>query len=203
MNAIEISALARRFGDATVLRDVELTVATGEQVTISGPNGSGKTTLLRIVCGLMRPSDGRVSVLDGSPSHPDVRRRIGVIGHIPALYPRMTASENLRFWGRIYDAPDASQRGEELLHTLGLDANDTRPVGTYSQGMRQKVNIARALSTAPDLIVADEPLAALDENSAHAVVRLLTNGRALITATHDTTPFTSARHLRIANGSLQ
>ena len=203
MNAVEVSGLERRFGYTPVLRNLGLVIESGEQVTISGPNGSGKTTLLRIIAGLLRPTSGEVTVLDGSPADPGVRRRIGVIGHVPSLYARMSASENLTFWGRMYDDRDAATRGRDLLSTLGLDPDDRRPVSAYSQGMRQRVSIAKALSISPELIVADEPLAALDADSADIVTSLLCSGRTLIAATHDTSHFPVARHLRVHDGALQ
>jgi heme ABC exporter ATP-binding subunit CcmA len=195
--------LERRFGYTRVLAALDLDVAPGEHVTITGPNGSGKTTLLRVLLGLLRPTSGDVSVLDGGPTDPHVRRRIGVIGHAPALYPRMTAAENLRFWGRMYDAPDALSRGSDVLRRLGLDPDDRRTVGTYSQGMRQRVAVARALSVDPVLVIADEPLAALDASGTALVASMLGEGRTLIAATHDAEPFTGSRRLAIVDGRLR
>jgi heme ABC exporter ATP-binding subunit CcmA len=204
VSAVDVRSLERRFGTTRVLDALELVVEPGERVTITGPNGSGKTTLLRVLAGLLRPSRGDVRVLGGPPSDANVRRKIGVLSHTAAIYPRMTASENLRFWGRLYDDDTASARGRDLLARLGLDPDDRRPVSSYSQGMRQRVSVARALCTNPSLVLADEPLAALDESGATTVVSLLAaDGRTLIAATHDTRPFDGSRRLVLRDGALQ
>ncbi len=203
MSAVCVRALERRFGATRVLDALDLDVETGERVTITGPNGSGKTTLLRVLAGLLRPSRGEVRVLGGPPSDAAVRRRIGVLAHTASIYPRMTASENLRFWGRLYGDDTAPTRGRDLLAHLGLDPDDHRPVASYSQGMRQRVAVARALCTQPALVLADEPLAALDEAGAAAVASLLASeGRTLVAATHDTRPFDGSRRLALRNGAL-
>lgn len=201
--AVDVRSLERRFGYSRVLADLDLTVGRREHVTITGPNGSGKTTLLRILAGLLRPSGGTVSVLGGSPSDRSVRRRMGVLSHAPGLYPRMTASENLRFWGRLYGDETAPSRGREILAGLGLDPDDRRPVSEYSQGMRQRVAVARTLCTDPELVIADEPLAALDESGASAVATLLGRDRTLVAATHDPHRFEGSRRFAIDRGALR
>ena len=203
MSAVHVRSLERRFGTTRVLDALELVVEDGERVTITGPNGSGKTTLLRVLAGLLRPSRGEVRVLGGPPSDTDVRRRIGVLSHTASIYPRMTASENVRFWGRLYDDDTAPARGRDLLAQLGLDPDDRRPVASYSQGMRQRVAVARALCTNPSIVLADEPLAALDGSGAATVAAMLAaEGRTLVAATHDTHPFAGSRRLVLRDGAL-
>jgi heme ABC exporter ATP-binding subunit CcmA len=185
MSAVFVRALERRFGATRVLAGLDLQVEPGEHVTITGANGSGKTTLLRILAGLLRPSSGDVEVLDGSTEETSVRKHIGVVGHSPSMYPRMTALENIRFWAGLYADRSAPDRGAELLAALGLDPADRRPVGTYSQGMRQRAAVARALAHAPSLVLADEPCAGLDAAGAETVASLLRTVETVVVATHE------------------
>jgi len=184
MRAVEVTGLDRRFGSTRVLTSLELTVEHGEHITITGANGSGKTTLLRVLAGLLRPTAGDIRVLGGSTADPDVRRRIGVVGHSPSLYTRMTAAENIRFWAGMYGDPSALAKGADILRALGLDPADRRPVGSYSQGMRQRVSLARALAPSPELVLADEPFAGLDESGAGVVAALLRDVPTVVIATH-------------------
>jgi ABC-type multidrug transport system ATPase subunit len=155
------------------------------------------------MAGLLRPTNGTVRVLGGEVSDPSVRRRVGVSAHMPALYPRLTAFENIRFWSAIYDDGDAPERGRDLLASLDLDPDDTRPVSAYSQGMRQRTSIARALCTDPDVVLADEPFAALDPSGAEKIAGLLNRVRTAIVATHDRGHFDATRRLAMHRGALQ
>ena len=202
--AVDVRSLEKRFGYTRVLFALDLAVSPGEHVAISGPNGSGKTTLLRVLAGLLKPTDGTVRVLGSTPADRGVRRRVGVIAHAPSLYPRMSASENLSFWGRLYGDDHAPAHGRDILSQLGLDPDDRRPVSSYSQGMRQRAAVARALCTRPELVLADEPLAALDDAGAEAVVALLgADGRTVVAATHDAGRFPGSRRLVLDRGALR
>ncbi len=200
--AIDVRGLGKRFGATSVLGGLDLRVEPTEHVAITRPNGAGKTTLLRVLAGLLRPTQGSVEVLGGSTRDPRVRRRIGVLGHLPALYARMTPLENLRFWGHLYDDPDAPGRGRDVLARFGLDPDDRRPVGLYSQGMRQRVAIARAWSTGPELVIADEPLAGLDADGVNVVAALLSNVTTTVVATHDPSRLPRSRTFALARGRL-
>ena len=199
MTAVTARGLARSFASTRVLTSIDLDVERGEHVTISGANGAGKTTLLRILAGLLRPTAGDVTVLGGSTDDPRVRRRIGVISHANGLYPRMTAAENIRFWSGMYEAGDGRRVGAEVLDALGLDPSDARTVSAYSQGMRRRVAVARALAISPDLVLADEPFAGIDADGAAVVGELLAGVETVLVATH--TPG-AGRSLVLRNGRL-
>src|SRR3970282_1810345 len=119
---ITVKKLVKRFGLKTVLRGVDFEVQPGEFVALLGPNGAGKTTFLRILASLSRPSLGEVRIagfrLPGQASA--VRRRLGVVSHLPLLYGDLTAEENLRFYGRMYAVPDLDKRVTEVLALVGL-----------------------------------------------------------------------------------
>ncbi len=203
MDVVDITGLDRHYGVTRVLSSLDLEVSSGERIAITGPNGSGKTTLLRVIAGLLRPTKGTVRVLGGEVSDASVRRRVGVATHTPALYPRLTAFENIRFWSAIYGDETGPDRGRDLLRTLDLDPDDTRPVSAYSQGMRQRTSMARALCTDPELVIADEPFAALDPSGAEKIAELLNRARTAIVVTHDRGHFDATRRLVMHAGALQ
>jgi heme exporter protein A len=119
---IEARRLVRRFGARLAVADVDLTVRSGEFLTIFGPNGAGKTTLLRVLCGLLKPSSGEVELLGISLSRDAVaaKKRIGFIGHASFLYAGLTARENLNFYARLYGVTGGRRRAEALLGEVGL-----------------------------------------------------------------------------------
>jgi ABC-type multidrug transport system ATPase subunit len=184
-DALAFEAVDAGYDTTRVLRAVDLRVAPGERVALLGGNGAGKTTLLRVGAGLLRQAAGRVTVFGADPRHAHSRRRIGVLSHSPPLYPRLSAVENVRFWGRLYGA-DAGGAAP-LLGRLGIDASDHRPAASYSQGMRRRIGLACVLVHVPDLLLLDEPFAGLDRTGAEAVGRELSAGSAaVLLATHDT-----------------
>jgi len=160
--AIELAGLGRRFGERTALRDVTLTVPEGATLVVLGPNGAGKSTLLRVLAGLLRPHAGTVRIL--GRELPDegwaVRGRIGLLAHEPMLYRDLTPRENLRFHARLHDVP--LERIDEVLDAVGMTARADDPVAVLSRGMVQRVAAARAVLHDPELLLLDEPLAAVD-----------------------------------------
>ncbi len=151
----------------------------GSSTMILGDNGAGKSTLLRLVAGLIAPSRGTVKVFSDEPRHQ--RRRIAYMSHEAMLYDELSALENLRYFaalqrdGRIGCSCTGSP--EMALRAVGLDPALTRPVGQYSQGMRQRASLARVLQTDPELLLLDEPFSNLDVESAHHMVELLQDFR--------------------------
>jgi ABC-2 type transport system ATP-binding protein len=164
--AIQISNLSHRYGDRTALADVSLEVGEGEIFGFLGPNGSGKTTLFRILSTLIRPQEGTVSVagLDLRGAREDVRRQIGVVFQSPSLDKQLTAEENLRHHGHLYGLRGAELEGriDEMLGRVGLGQRPRELVGTFSGGMRRRVELAKGLLTRPNILLLDEPSTGLD-----------------------------------------
>lgn len=188
---IQIQNLTKTFGPQRALRGLSLEVAEGEFLTLFGPNGAGKTTLLKILATLMRPTSGRVLVQGHAlnAAWTEVRRYIGFVAHQSFLYPDLSAEENLRFYGRLYDLPDGQARAREVVEWVGLTPRFYDPVRTFSRGMLQRLAIARALLHDPLILLLDEPHTGLDEAAAerlHAILaRISSQGRTVLMSTHD------------------
>src|SRR5512136_1023147 len=137
---ITVRKLVKRFGLKTVLRGMDFSVESGEFVALLGPNGAGKTTLLRILASLSRPSLGQVTIAGYSlPNQAAaVRRRLGVVSHLPLLYGDLTAEENLRFYAHMYNIPNSPKRITDVLEMVGLSSRRHDLVRTFSRGMQQR-----------------------------------------------------------------
>ena len=188
---VRAEGLVRAFAGTPVLAGVDLVVRAGEAVVLLGPNGAGKTTLLRILALLLRPGGGRLALFgtETRAAPPALRRRIGYVGHESLCYPDLTAAENLAFYARLFDVPDATARIAELIGWAGLELAAHRPVRTYSRGMAQRLALARALLHGPDLLLLDEPFAGLDPEAVAMLQRCLgalrAAGHAIVLTTHD------------------
>jgi len=189
--AIRVRKLTKAFGHQAALRGVDLEVAEGEFLTLFGPNGAGKTTLIRIIASLARPSSGTVHICgqDLSKEATAVRRQIGLISHNPLLYGDLTADENLHFFARLYDLPDAAARIAAVLEQVGLTSRRRDPVRTYSRGMVQRLTIARAVLHDPAIMLLDEPYTGLDLQAADmlrgVLQELAASNRTVILTTHN------------------
>ncbi len=190
--AIRVDGLRKRYGQVEVLRGVTFSVRPGEVVGLLGPNGAGKTTTLRILATLARPSGGAAWVWGWNvASHPErVRACVGVVPEQAGVYGRLSGRETLRFYGTLCGLRGQSltRRVEDLVSWLDMATFAHRPTGTYSQGMRQRLHLARALLHDPPVLILDEPTAGLDEAVAQAVrdkLRALAGeGRAVLLTTH-------------------
>ncbi len=182
--------LCRSFGRVRVLRDVDLTLATGEALAVAGPNGAGKSTLLRLLAGLMRPTAGDVRLLGRAlgGDAADARRAVGLLSHQSLLYDDLTLAENLTFAARLYGLPHPAEVARAALAAAGLGARAGESPRRLSRGLLQRAAIARALLHGPRVLLLDEPFTALDAASADRlrdVLRArLAEGLGLVIVTH-------------------
>jgi heme exporter protein A len=185
--AIELTGLARYFGERTALRDLSLTVAEGATLAVLGRNGAGKTTLLRILASLLRPHAGEIRLF-GEPLPARafaVRGRLGLLGHEPLLYRDLTGRENLEYHARLHRV--APERVDEVLGAVRMDRRSADPVRLLSRGMIQRLAVARAVLHAPRLLLLDEPRANLDPAAAELVEPLIgrSSGATRVLTSHD------------------
>ncbi len=178
-DVIEIEELHKAYGSLPVLQALSLHVAAGEVYGLLGPNGAGKTTLIHLMMGFLRPNQGRLRLL-GSTNLERVRPRIGYIPERQRYHTRYTAREYLRFLGQFSGLTGAilHERVERELATVGLLAAADRSLGTYSKGMLQRLGVAQALLSDPDLLLIDEPTSGLDLAGQREVIELLASVRA-------------------------
>ena len=175
--------VSKQYGAAAALRDVDLSLVSGERLLLAGANGAGKTTLLRLFAGLSRPSRGTVLLAGDNPVRTD-RREIGVLSHQPLVYDDLTVFENLEFFARLYDLTNARERIDTTLGWMELDDRRQQRTGTLSRGLKQRLSLARAVLHEPSLLLLDEPFASLDRHGVRLLGRFLKSlGDAQKTAT--------------------
>ncbi len=161
---LETRGLSKSFRDATVVRGIDLTLRRGEVYGFLGPNGAGKTTFMKMVLGLLAPSAGSVTLF-GKTTRADrvmALRRVGMVSETPSLYREMTAGEYLGFFARLYEVEGAGKRIQEVLERFGLAEAAGKRLRTFSQGMAQRMNLARGFLHDPELLLLDDPVAGLD-----------------------------------------
>ena len=183
--------LTRRFGAATALDGVDLTVRRGEPLALFGVNGAGKTTLLRLLSGALKPTSGSLAIdgIDPRRAAAEFRGRIGLLSHHTLLYDDLSAAENLEFFAKLHGLPRPGDRARALLDDVGLADRADEPVRGFSRGMQQRVALARALLHDPSLLLLDEPASGLDARSSTRLRAALrdaaSRGATWIIATHD------------------
>jgi ABC-type multidrug transport system ATPase subunit len=182
---VVVNGLIKQFGRFAALRGVDAEFDAGKFHVILGDNGAGKTTLLRALAGLAHPTRGTISILEKNPH--DACREVGYMAHPSLLYDEMSGMENLRYFARLYDVSGDS-RCEQVIRAVGLNPELARPVGQYSQGMRQRMSLARAILHDPKILLLDEPFSNVDVHSAREMVGLLQGmrdaGKTIFVVTH-------------------
>jgi heme ABC exporter ATP-binding subunit CcmA len=168
---VAIDGLIKQFGRFAALRGITEQFAPGKLYVVVGDNGAGKTTLLRTIAGLASPTRGSIAVF-GAKDIKEVRSQIGYMAHPSLLYDEMSGIENLKYFAGLYGIHD-SQRCREAIASVNLDPDLDRPVGQYSQGVRQRMSLARALLNDPKLLLLDEPFSNVDARSAREMSGLL------------------------------
>jgi heme exporter protein A len=189
--AIELDGVRRDFGERTGLAAVSLRLERGRSLAVLGANGSGKTTLLRVLAGLLRPSAGRAAVLGCSLPRETwrLRGRVGYLGHQPLLYRDLSGRENLRLAAALNGVDEANAEGriDELLAAVGMERRADERTAELSAGMRQRLDICRAVLHEPELLLLDEPEAHLDADARALAGRLIGpgSGRTRVIVSHD------------------
>lgn len=197
---IEAKSLVKTFGALTAVDDLSLSIREGETIGLLGPNGAGKTTTIGMLVGLTTPDSGEVEVSKGekskqpaptgSPTQVAVRSRIGVAPQALSLYEELTATENLKFFGSLYDLGGKSlkDRIEASLEIAGLEDRRNDRVSTYSGGMKRRLNIAVALIHQPEIVLLDEPTVGVDPQSRNHIFerieQMQKNGMTILYTTH-------------------
>jgi ABC-2 type transport system ATP-binding protein len=185
---IVVENVSKWFGSVVALSDVSCSVGWGVTALL-GPNGAGKSTMFRLLCGLTAPSNGTIRVLGGDPKR-DVAlaARVGLVPQQETMFEPLTALEFVRFAGVLHGLPDADGAARRSLGVVELDPADSRPIATYSKGMRQRVKVAQALINDPEVIFLDEPLTGLDPRQRLHMVdlfqRLGDEGRCVLVSSH-------------------
>ncbi|MCD1295104.1 daunorubicin ABC transporter ATP-binding protein [Methanocella sp. CWC-04] len=190
--AIEVQNLTKKFGNFTAVNDISFNVDQNEIFGFLGPNGAGKSTTIRMLCTLAQPTSGsaKVSGHDLKKEANKVRENIGLVSEKMIMYERLTAAENLRFFGNLYEMPKQKieDKIDELLALVNMTEWRDTQIGKYSTGMRQRINVVRALLTEPKIIFMDEPTLGLDPQTTLSIRELIReinkNGTTVILTTH-------------------
>lgn len=165
MNAIEVENLSKRFKNLFALRSISFNVKKGECFALIGPNGAGKSTVIKILTTLLQPTTGKARIMGHDlRERKTVRKQLGLVSENTIFYDQLTAMENLIFFAGLYHIPKhiAKIRAGDLLKLVGMWGWRNQLLKTFSTGMKQRINIIRALMHSPDIIFMDEPTLALD-----------------------------------------
>ena len=183
---VSLREVSRLYGRFAAVRNITTEFAPRKLYLVLGENGAGKSTLLRVIAGLIRPTRGELTVL-GSKDLRKVASEFGYMAHASMLYDELSGMENMIYFARLYGISDVA-KCELAIRTVGLDPKLERRVGQYSQGMRQRMSLARAIVNDPKLLLLDEPFSNVDVQSSRDMARLLGEmrdaGRTIFLVTH-------------------
>lgn len=188
---VKVKGIGKSFGNIHALRGIDLKVRKGEFLIIIGPNGAGKTTLIKILSTLMKPTsgEGRIVGFDLREEEEDLRRNIGMLSHYTFLYENLTAYENLKFYGRLYEVKNIEKEIRRVIEEVGSETRLHDTVRTFSRGMKQRLSIARSIIHDPSLLLLDEPYTGLDQWSKKRFKNILkrfhSQGKTIIMTTHN------------------
>ena len=190
-NVIALDKVSKTLTNRQVLKDISFAVEQGDIFGYLGPNGAGKTTTIRVILGLFPPDSGQVSILGNDVSHDYAREKVGFVLETDGLYDNITAYENLDYYCQIYGMTSVvkSKRIDEMLELVDLSDRAEDKVSSYSKGMRQKLALARAMVHEPDLLILDEPTAAVDPTGQIEVRQIILNlahrGKTIFLSSHN------------------
>ncbi|MDF1810174.1 MAG: ABC transporter ATP-binding protein [Phycisphaerales bacterium] len=175
---------------ARAVDKLDLVIYEHEIFGLLGPNGSGKSTIIKMILGLLKPTNGRVAVFGKPPTDVAIKKRIGYLPEESYLYPFLNARETLDYYGKLFGLDSKTRQGriDELLHMVGLEHAQFRPVREYSKGMQRRIGLAQALINDPDLLILDEPTTGLDPIGTRQVkdliIELGRRGKTIILSSH-------------------
>ncbi len=192
MNILSVRDLRKSFGALEAVKGVSFTVEKGESFSLLGPNGAGKSTIINMITGLFSPTAGEIHINDINvvKNPKQAQKLIGVVPQEIALYETMSARENLKFWGRMYDlsGKDLEKSVDEVLEIIGLTERAKDKIETFSGGMKRRVNIGAAILHHPQMLIMDEPTVGIDPQSRNHILetvkRLNNEGMTIIYTSH-------------------
>lgn len=192
MSILVVEALSKKFGSTQAVQSVQFQINPGEIYGLLGPNGAGKTTTISMICGLLKPDTGKISILGENfwIAPKKAQQQMGVVPQEIALYEELSGEENLVFWGKVagISKKQAEVRAQELLEALGLLDRRKEAVKNYSGGMKRRINLGCALMHKPKLLLLDEPTVGIDPQARLTILEFIQNlarqGNAILYTTH-------------------
>lgn len=205
--AVETSTLTKRYGAHDALAPLDLTVPTGQRVSLIGHNGSGKTTLIKLLAGLLDPTDGSATVCDHPVGSPDARASLSYLSDQPVFYDDLTVRQHLEYVARLHHTADWEAHADWLIDSVGLAARADDLPATFSRGLKQKAAIAMAFVRPFELMLIDEPFVGLDRAGRSALLDLISwahdDGATILVATHELASVTSSdRLIALSDGAV-